>query len=76
MIKHRYKAKVCDVCGKTLAVKRKLFYKREQSYVTMRGYNYRGRKTVHLCGCCFLGLKDETNKHLREDDNRKGATIA
>ena len=68
MIEHQYKAKVCDICRKTLAVKKKFFYETKNSYMTMRGKTTygTGRQKVHLCDLCLLRMRDEIRKALEE----------
>ena len=69
MIKHTYKAKVCDICSKTLAVKRGLFYRPNCKYITMRADAKYSTDQVHLCDDCWLTLKVKARAALSQ---RKG----
>lgn len=64
MIEKRYKAKTCDICKKTIAVKRGLFYRSRTGHVSLRAEIGLGQKRVHLCSECWNKFKFEAEKAL------------
>ena len=66
MIRERYKAIECDICGKTLAIKRVISYQVNEPYVTLRDCDYLGQEQLHLCADCFLRLKYKIKNELAE----------
>lgn len=66
MITERYKAKDCDICGRTVALKRGLFYQANCTYITIRKGSYYEVDDVHLCSECWNELREKTQIALSE----------
>ncbi len=71
MIRERYKAIECDICGKTLAIKRRISYQVNESYVTLRDCDYLDREQIHLCADCFLRLRFKIKNELEKRSEGK-----
>ena len=71
MIKHRYKAKICDICGTAVAVKKKLFYTKNSHYVTLPAEFICGQRRVHLCYECWTNFRYNVKTALAERSEGK-----
>ena len=71
MIRERYKAIECNICDKTLAIKRVISYQVNEPYVTLRDCRYHGQKQIHLCADCFSRLKYKIINELAERSKGK-----
>ena len=70
MIIERYKAKNCDICGKTLALKRGLFYQEQCTYITIRKDSCYKVNDVHLCSECWNELRIKTQIALGKREEK------